>query len=415
MHILYMHQHFTTRRGFTGNRSYEFARVLVRQGHQVSMICSGVDNEERLNVPAGKSHIRVTIDGIDCVPIAAAIANPHRITGQSGARRMLSFLHFVQVAKRVGRTLERPDVVFATHTPLTIGLAGMDLARHFQVPFVFEVRDLWPQALINLGVLRNPLVIWWMRRMERKIYRAADHIVALSPGMQESIVATGIPQGRVTMIPNAADLDLFRPDLDREFGRARLGLSDRFAAIYFGAMGIANGLEYIIDAAKVLDRRGERGIVFVLHGAGGKRADLEQRVRAAQLTNVVFSDLVPDKGVVAQLVAACDVCLTIYRANREQTWSPNKMFDALAAGRPVLINVPGWLTDVVEGNGCGFGVRPEVPADLADRLQQLASNPELCQEMGIRARQLAENQFARERLALQLEDVLKRVRAEHTH
>jgi glycosyltransferase involved in cell wall biosynthesis len=340
------------------------------------------------------------------VPIAAAVANPLTITRHGGYRRMVGFLHFARLASRVGKKLTKPDVLFASHTPLTIGLAGRELARHFGVPFVFEVRDLWPQALINIGALRNPAAIWWLRRMERKIYAAADHIVALSPGMKEGIVGTGVAADRVTVIPNASDLDLFHPDLDRRFGRQRLGLGDRFAAIYFGAMGYANGLEYVIEAASILQSRGQKHIVFVLHGDGKQRPLHENQVRERGLGNVLFSAPVPDKHVVAQLVAACDVCLTIYRASTEQTWSPNKMFDALAAGRPVIVNVPGWLSQIIEQNDCGYGVNPERPVELADAVAGLSTDPDRCQQMGARARQVAEREFARHKLAACLEQVL---------
>ncbi len=404
-----MHQFFQTRRGFTGNRPYEFSKCLIERGHRITVMCSGIENEPRLTVPAGQRYMEIDIEGIHCVPIAAARANPLVLTRMSGYRRMLQFLYFAHLAKRVGRRLARPDVVLASHTPLTIGLAGMDLAKHFDVPFVFEVRDLWPQALINIGVLKNPLAIWWLRRMERKIYRAADHIVALSPGMKEGVVATGIPASRVTVIPNASDLDLFRPDIDPRPGRERLGLGDRFAAIYFGGMGVANGLEYVIEAARILEARGNDRIVLVLHGNGGQRESLQRAVARFGLGNVIFSDPIPDKSVVAQLVAACDVCLTIYRASAEHTWSPNKMFDSLAAGKPVLVNVPGWLTDVIQDSHAGRGVPPERPEQLADALQELASDPERCRQMGQNARALAERQFARPLLAQRLEAVLQQV------
>jgi glycosyltransferase involved in cell wall biosynthesis len=284
----------------------------------------------------------------------------------------------------------------------------MDLARHFAAPMVFEVRDLWPQALINLGVLRNPLVIHWMRRMEKKIYRAAEHIVALSPGMKAGIIATQVVKDTdVTVIPNASDLDLFDPTLDRRFGRERLGLKDEVAAIYFGGMGVANGLEYAIQAAKLLQDKGNTRIVIVLHGGGGRKADHQRHVEQLGLRNVRFSDPVPDKSVVAKLVAACDICLTIYRASKEHTWSPNKMFDAMAAGRPIIINVPGWLGETVEQNGCGFSVDPEDPAALARALEQLAASPDLRESMGVKSRAVAEREFSREILAGKLEHVLQ--------
>ena len=215
------------------------------------------------------------------------------------------------------------------------------------------------------------------------------------------------------MIPNSSDLDLFRPDLDGTDWRKRLGLKDRFAAVYFGAMGLANGLDYVVEAARILAERHSNNIVIVLHGDGGKRPQLEQMVRDYVLENVVFSDLVPDKKEVARLVAACDVSLTIYAAAKEQTWSPNKMFDGLAVGKPVLINVPGWLGGMVEENKCGRLLDPHKPETLADTLQELAAKPQLCQEMGAKARDLAKREFARDKLADRFEAVL--LEAEKTY
>ncbi len=408
MRILYLHQYFASRKGMTGTRSYEFSRYLVGRSHQVTVITSGLANSE-FPVPKGRKYIERQTHSINVVSIAAGYNDPQVGTAMSGWRRMLKFHQFARLATRVGKNLAAPNVVFATHTPLTVGLAGMALSRHFGVPFVFEVRDLWPEALVNVGALRNPVAIWWLRRMAKKIYAHAEHIVALSPGMKEGIVRAGVPAEKVTVIPNASDLDLFQPGLDGSAWRERLGLGDRFAAIYFGAMGLANGLEYVIEAARILAERGSSHIVIVLHGSGGKRPELERMARSYGLTNVVFSNLVPDKAEVARIVAACDVCMTIYRATKERTWSPNKMFDSLAAGKPVLVNVPGWLSEIIESNNCGRCLDPYRPDALADALEELAASPQLCREMGKNARALAERQFDRRKLANQLEDILLQV------
>jgi glycosyltransferase involved in cell wall biosynthesis len=369
------------------------------------MITSGLLNDE-FPLPQGRKYVELEAEGIHVVPIAAAYNNPHIGTSMSGWQRMIKFYQFARLASRVCKELEKPDIVFATHTPLTVGLAGIKLSRHFNVPFVFEVRDLWPEALVNVGALKNPLGIWWLQRMARRIYTAARHIVALSPGIKEGIVRMGVPAERVTVIPNAGDLDLFQPGLDGSAARERLGLGDRFTAIYFGAMGLANGLEYVIEAARILAERGKDHIAFVLHGDGGKRTELQEMARSRKLTNVIFSNLVPDKAEVARIVAGCDVCMTIYRAAREHTWSPNKMFDAFAAGKPVLVNVSGWLGDIVEDNNCGRCLDPHRPEMLADVLEDLASDPHLCREMGKNARSLAEREFDRMKLAQHLENVL---------
>ncbi len=405
MHILYLHQYFATRKGMTGTRSYEFSRHLVARGHSVTMMTSGRENQE-FPVPHGQPYAEYQSEGIHVVSIAAAYNDPQAGTGMNGWQRMLKFYQFAWLAGRVGKKLRRPDVVFATHTPLPIGLAGLALGRHFEVPFVFEVRDLWPEALVNVGALNNPLAIWWLKRMAATIYAGAKHIVALSPGMKEGIVRRGAPAEKVTVIANGSDLDLFSPDADGSAARQQLGLGEKFAAVYFGAMGLANGLEYVIEAARILAGRGNSDIIVVLHGSGGKRPDLEKMARQYELTNVIFSDPAPGKEQVAQIVAACQVCLTIYRASKERTWCPNKMFDALAAGRPVLINVPGWLGETIENNQCGRCLDPDRPEALADALEELAANPDLCRRMGRNARALAEREFAREKLADQLERVL---------
>ena len=406
MRILYIHQYFASRKGKTGTRSYEFGRCLAARGHEVTMITSGLANSE---FPVGpeEPYCEYEIDGIRVISVAAAYNDPYVGTAMSGWRRMLKFHQFAKAAATVGRDLGEPDVVFATHTPLPVGLAGIELSHYFGVPFVFEVRDLWPEALVNVGALTNPLAIWWLRRMARRIYREASHIVALSPGMKEGIVRTGVLSEKVTVIPNASDLDLFRPDLDGAASRERLGLGHRFAALYFGALGMANGLEYVVEAAKVLAQRGNDRIVLILHGSGSKQVELENLACGYGLKNVVFSPLVSDKEEVAHLVAGCDVCLTIYRAAKERTWSPNKMFDALAAGKPVLVNVPGWLGETIEKNHCGRYVDPGRPEALADALEELSNDPALCRRMGENARNLAERQFDRRILAAQFEQVLK--------
>jgi len=405
MHILYLHQYFATRKGTTGTRSYEFARYLAGKGHRVTMMTSGLANRE-FPVPEGKKYAEFETEGIRVAAIAAAYNDPQVGTGMSGPQRMFKFYQFAWLACRIGKNLPAPDVIFATHTPLTIGLAGLTLGQYFKVPFVFEVRDLWPEALVNIGALKSRPVIWWLERMAKKIYAGAKHIIALSPGIKEGILRTGVPADKVTVIPNASDLDLFSPDIDGSAERQRLGLTDKFAAIYFGAMGLANGLEYVIEAARILAERRSNNIILVLLGSGGKRPELEKLAKEYELKNVIFSDPASDKEKLAQIVAGCDVCLTIYRAAKEHTWSPNKMFDALAAGKPVLINVPGWLDETIEKNNCGRCLDANRPETLADALQELAANPELCRQMGKNARELAEREFDRTKLANLFENVL---------
>jgi glycosyltransferase involved in cell wall biosynthesis len=310
------------------------------------------------------------------------------------------------MATRICKQLPKPDIVFATHTPLTVGLTGINLKKHYNIPFVFEVRDLWPEALVNIGSLRNPLAILWLKQMSRKIYHEADHITAASPGMKKGVLKYGIPKKKVTVITQGCDLSIFNPNNKATGIREHLGIGTRFAAIYFGAMGHANGLDYVVEAAEILEDRGRKDILIILHGDGGKKKELKAMVSDKNISNVIFSDPVPDKKDLAKIVAACDACLTIYNSTKERTWSPNKMFDALAAGRPVVINVPGWLGRTIEDNECGILTDPNSPDALADALEKLADSTDLRRHFGNKARSLAEGQFSRTKMGKRLEKVL---------
>ncbi len=406
MRIFYLHQYFVTPQTQGGTRSYEFANYLAQKGHDVMVITSGLMNSQ-FPVTRGDAYNIFDYNGFRVVAIPAGYADARRGTAFSGRQRMVKFLQFAHHAIKVGKKLPSPDIVFATHTPLTIGYAGEKLATYFAAPFVFEVRDLWPEALINIGVLNNPLVIGYFRYLANRFYHSADQIVALSPGMKQGILAYGVSPEKVTVIPNASDLDLFQTSALKSSIKEKI--NGRFSAIYFGAMGKANGLDYVIDAARLLKQQGNDTIVFILHGDGSERQHLEKIVYNENLNNVLFNDPVPGKAELAGIISQCNVCMTIYKATREQTWSPNKMFDALAAGKPVLINVGGWLGDTIEKNQCGYQLHPARPAELADAVQKLAATPQKVTEMGNNARRLAENEFDRRKLAQKLEDIFVKV------
>jgi glycosyltransferase involved in cell wall biosynthesis len=399
--ILYLHQFFVTREGVGGTRSYEFARRLAESGHEVCMLAAA---------PAGAPATRRELDGIDVIQVGAGYQDYMAATKLSYGRRLRDFVRFAASATRAARRVPRPDVIYATSPPLTMALPAIAAARRHRAPFVFEVRDLWPEAPIQMGALTNPLAVRAARSLERFVYRRAAHVVALSPGMREGVIAAGKPPEQVTLIPNASDLELFSPAVDGQRARQRLGVGDQFVCTYFGTMGEANDLTQVIDAAALLRERGEDGVAFVLHGDGKRRADLEERARG--LENVVFSDPIPDKSAIAQIAAASDACMTIYKdVPILYTCSPNKLFDTFAAGRAAIVNTPGWLTELVEDNEAGVAVRPADAADLADKVTFLRDNPELVRRYGENARRLAESEFDRDRLATRLEQVLERVAA----
>jgi len=327
-------------------------------------------------------------------------------------RRLLAFGRFARAAERIVRGLDA-DLVFATSTPLSVGLPGMKGARHLGVPFVFEVRDLWPELPIAMGIIRNPLLKWYTRRLERRIYFAARHIIALAPGIQEGICRTGYPRERTSMIPNASDLDLFRPD-DAPLEDPRFGPPEDFRLVFTGAHGLANGLDAVLDAAGEVRRRGVRGVRFVFIGEGGQRERLIQRSRSEGLTECTsWVPLVP-KEELARLLPRMDVGLMILKNVPSFYYgtSPNKFFDYIACGLPVLNNYPGWLAEMIREHGCGLAVPPDDPKAFADAVLWLRDHPDERREMGRRARRLAETQFSRAVLGRRFVELLERVHEE---
>ena len=414
MRILYLHQFFMTRDGTGGTRSYEFARRLVEAGHEVTMVTAG-DGGER------------AVDGIRVVQARGGYGDYVRATGVGYGRRLLAFVRFALAATLAALRGPRPDVVFATSPPLTMALPAIVAARRWRVPLVFEVRDLWPEAPIQMGALRSPTAQRLARWLERAIYRSAAEIVALSPGMRDGIVATGVDPERIALIPNASDLDLFSPDLDPGDLRAQLGVgAGDFVCSYFGTMGEANDLTQVVEAAALLkvpaagagattagvtDRNapGETvPVVFVLQGDGKRRAALEADVRRRGLDNVVFAPA-GDKHAAARLAAASDACMTIFKdVPILATNSPNKLFDTFAAGRPAIVNTDGWQRVLVEQHEAGVYARPGDAADLAEQVLALRDDPERARRYGANARALAEREFDRDLLAERLRGVLER-------
>ncbi len=405
MHILYLHQYFTTRAGIGGTRSYEFARFFVEQGHRVTIV-TAAHSQERW--PGGWWRQR-QIDGIDVIEVRAGYADYIRGTAIGYGQRIIAFVLFALASLLVVLRVKRPDVVFATSTPLTIGIPGILASRWHRAPLIFEVRDLWPEAPIQMGALRHPLLILAARWLERAIYRRSRHIIALSPGMRQGIIDAGVDPARITVIPNAADLDLFHPQRDGRRWREQLG-NPRSIALYFGTLGEANDVRQVIEAARVLQERGRTDILIALAGHGRQRPLLEELVRRYGLGNVRFLDPLP-KAEIADLVAAADVCLTIFKAVPVlATCSPNKLFDTLAAGKPVIVNTPGWLRLLVEEHQCGRYATANQPNDLADQISFVCDHPEFAREAGRNARKLAERCFDRRRLAADLLTTLDQAR-----
>lgn len=404
MHILYLYQYFTTRQGIGHTRCYEFAKRFVWQGHKVTVVTAGSSTDTFTGC-----HQEV-VDGVKVIKLRAGYSDYIAGTRLSYAARIRAFLSFSLKSTLfclTSKELRDVDVIYASSPPLTVALPALLASWLRRTPLVFEVRDCWPEAPIQMGALNNPVLISLARLLERLIYRRSEHLVALSPGMRDEMIqSSGVDPSKVSVIPNCADLDLFRPDVPGgDAVRKRLGTEGKFVCLYFGAMGEVNGLHAVLDSAEVLKQLGER-VVFVLCGHGKERQSLEARAQQLRLDNVRFAPSVP-KAAVAEIVAAADVCLTHFKnVPILYTCSPNKLFDALSAGKLVIVNTPGWTKALLEEHRAGFYANPEDPGDLARTLAHLSRTPELVKRYGENARRLAETAFSRDKHAVRLLNVL---------
>lgn len=393
MRILYFHQHFSTPQGATGTRSYEMARRLIQKGHKVTMVCgSPASGNTGLTQAYKKGQRRGDVDGIDVLELELTYSNE-----LSFLKRVWVFLSFawrsIVVAMR-----ENYDVVFATTTPLTAGIPGIVARWLRRKPFVFEVRDLWPELPKAMGVITNPVILGLMSILEWVSYHSAHRLIGLSPGIVEGIKARGIAADRIKTIPNGCDMEIFT---NSEVAWRPNGVRDSdLMAVFTGTHGMANGLDAVLNAAAELKKCGRNDIKLVLIGNGMLKPSLIKRAEREKLNNVVFHEPV-SKVKLAGLMASADIGMQVL-ANIPAFYygtSPNKFFDYIASGLPVLNNYPGWLAELIEQYQCGFAVPPDDPEKFSEVLISAADDRKQLEGMGERARALASEHYNRNILA----------------
>jgi glycosyltransferase involved in cell wall biosynthesis len=394
MRVLYFHQHFGTPLGAGGLRSYGFSRMLIERGHEVSVVCGRSDKSVTglENLPFRRGVRRGPVDGISVVEFNLPYSN-----ADGFLKRTLTFLRFSFQSVRLALT-EEHDLVFASSTPLTAGIPGIVSRWVRRKPFVFEVRDLWPELPRAMGVIKNPILLFLISLLEWISYRAACRLIGLSPGIMEGIAKRGVPEGSITLIPNGCDLEIFSSASDP--WRPEGVRDSDLMAVFSGSHGLANGLESVLDTAEVLAKRGRSDIKIVLIGKGRQKTTLMRRASRDGLGNVVFHEPVATARL-AGLLAATDLGLQVL-ANVPAFYygtSPNKFFDYIAAGLPVLICYPGWLTELIAENGCGYVVPPDDPEAFADALIHAAEHRDALRAMGRRSSSLAVEKFDRQVLA----------------
>ncbi|MEN6409803.1 MAG: glycosyltransferase family 4 protein [Anaerolineaceae bacterium] len=401
MHVLLIHQAFASLDEAGGTRHHELARYLAGQGHRVTVIASPVSY---LSGATRSGHrprwVERQQDGEN---ITILRTYTYSALHRSFFHRLLSFFSFMFSSFWVGVNVPKVDLVWGTSPPIFQGVTAWAVARLKRVPFLFEVRDLWPAFAVAVGVLRQPLLIRASEWLERFLYRHADRVMVNSPGYVEHVRARGAR--RVELIPNGADPAMFDPQADGADFRRKNGLDGKIVAMYAGAHGMSNDLGVVLAAARELTDCPDLAVVML--GDGKDKPALMAQAQSENLQNVVFLPPAP-KTEMGEALAAADLCIAILKPlAMYATTYPNKVFDYMAAGRPVVLAIDGVIRKVVEEAGAGIFVPPGNAHALAQALRQLANDPQTRRRMGANGRSAIETHFSRVDLAQRLTELLE--------
>jgi glycosyltransferase involved in cell wall biosynthesis len=407
MRILYLSQYFFPEVGATQTRAYEMASNWVRLGHHVTLISELPNHPSGIIPPAyrGKLYQNDQLDGIEVIRVWVK-ASPKK----NFPNRILFYLSFMFNAAAAGVFLARGhhDLLYASSPPLFVGASALILSSLKRIPLVFEVRDLWPESAVALGELSNPRFIAWSTRLEEACYRRARKVIVVTSDIRERLIRRGITDEKILLVPNGANTELFQFDpAARERIRASLGLQDKFIAIYAGIHGVAQGLEHVVEAARLL--RDEARIHFLLIGEGPKKAEIATLVERYQLNNMTQLPEQPRNDIPAFLSVADVALIPLRKIDIFKGALPSKIFDAWACNRPILLSVDGEARQIMEAAHGGTFVPPEDTEAMAAALITLSRSPHECERMGENGRAYTLQHFSRRALAEQLANELEKL------
>ena len=409
MKILYVSQYYPPEMGAPGARASELSRHWVNAGHEVTVLTGFPNHPTGVVPPEYRNRFRRLVvrereDGVDLVR-TWLLPLPNR----KAHERMLNYTSFCISSAVTGLFLSRPDVVIASSPQLLVGLSGWWLARWKRVPFVFEVRDLWPESLAAVGIGdHKSLLHRVLAKTAGFLYRHSNRIVVVTPAFEEHLVKIWrVPRDKISVIENGVETDSFAPAPGTE-QRRELDLDDKFVVSYIGTMGNAHGLETIVSAAEQL-RNSNPEIVFLMVGEGAEKQSIATLVRERGLTNVRFLDQQPRKKV-PSCICASDVCLVLLKKTELfKTVVPTKMLEFMSCARPVVLGVDGLARKIVEEARAGVAIEPENSEALASAILFLSANQEKAREMGRNGREHIIRKFSRRHTAVKYARLLEQI------
>jgi len=406
LHIHFLTDNFPPETNAPATRTFEHARRWVKAGAKVTVVTTAP------NFPAGQLFAgyrnrlfqREWIDGVEVIRVWSYIT-----ANEGFARRTLDYLSFMVTGFLASLFLPRPNVIVSTSPQFFTACAAYVLSLFKRRPFVFELRDLWPDSILAVGAMQESTATRALTRLEYFLYHKAARIVSVTNSFRQVLAGNGIPTDKIAVVRNGTDLAGFTAGPKPEHLLVKHGLHGKFVAAYIGTLGMAHGLGTVLDAAERM--KSNPDIAFLLVGDGADRAALERQARERGLNNVIFAGSV-GKDEVVKYWRLADAALVLLR-NRPvfRHVLPSKMFEAMATERPIVLGVLGESAELLEASGAGIVIQPENAEALAQAIERLAADPEAAKEMGRKGRRLVEAEFDRDKLAAQMLEELRSVAA----
>ncbi len=401
MRILFLSHYFPPEVNAPAVRTYEHCREWTRHGHEVHVVTCVPSHPQGKVYPGYESSLATQHEEKDGIHV-------HRIWTYIAANkgflaRTIGYASYMFSAALASLQLPRPDIVVATSPQFFCACAGFLASKLRRAPWIFEVRDLWPESIVAVGAIRNRSVIGLLEMMEKYLYRDAEKIVVLTRSFADNLKGRGINAGKLHFLPNGVDPEVWQRER-RSTARQGLGLDSKFVVSYVGTHGMAHNLETLLDAADILREHDDISIQMV--GDGAEYANLRMRAEQDALSNVSMIGQVSRDDARAY-VAASDVSVVLLRKSELfKTVIPSKILEAMAAGNPVVLGVEGEAKRIVEDAGAGICIEPENPAELADAVLRLKEAPHLREQMGRNGRAAVREHFERRRIAHEMLNVL---------
>ncbi|HZS96451.1 MAG TPA: glycosyltransferase family 4 protein [Terriglobales bacterium] len=413
MKILYVSQYFPPEMGAPAARAVELARHWVRAGHDVTVL-TGFPNHPTGVVPEQwRPRLRNLVYREDVEGIRVVRTWLLPLPNRKAHERMLNYGSFCVSAAWRGMELSRPDVVIATSPQLLVGLSGWSISFWKRVPFIFEVRDLWPESLSAVGVgSDNSLLHCVLGKIAGFLYRKADRVVVVTPAFKDHLMNHWqLPGDKISIVENGVESSLFAPEAAEAALKEQLGLKDKFVAAYIGTMGMAHGLDTLIDVASKL-KQSDPDISLLLVGEGADKERVQAIARERQLSNITFVGQQPREKIPA-FIGASDVCLVLLKKTELfKTVIPTKMLEFMSCAKPVILGVDGQARQILDEAHAGITIEPENAVALADAIRRLKADPTAGRAFGQSARAYIVERCSREQSAKQyvrvLQEVLKR-------